>query len=558
MALSRGIASACLATLERLPITWTVPLSCRAFSTALPKRVEIYEVGPRDGLQNEKELIPTSAKALPKRVEIYEVGPRDGLQNEKELIPTSVKVDLINRLTDCGFKSIEVTSFVSPKWVPQLADAAEVLKQMSWRSGVKYPVLTPNLKAGAKEVAIFGSASEAFSERNLNCSIKDSLKKFQEVVAAAHKNNVAVRGYVSCVVGCPIQGAVSPVAAADVAGALMDMGCYEVSMADTIGVGTAGEVKRMFEACLQSIAAGWLAAYMHVTYGQGLANLLASFQMDSACVQSIAADRLAAHMHDTYVQGLSYLLASLQMDSVSLSPMNQPPINPSPRAQACVQSIAADRLAAHMHDTYVQGLSYLLASLQMDSACVQSIAADRLAAHMHDTYGQGLSYLLASLQMDSVSLSPMNQPPINPSPRVQACVQSIAADRLAAHMHDTYVQGLSYLLASLQACLQSIPADKLAAHMHDTYGQGLANLLASLQMGVSVIDSSVAGLGGCPYAKGATGNVSTEDVVYMLNGMGIQHGIDMEKLLDASDMITKALGRPPGSRAATALLSLRK
>ncbi|EFN59176.1 hypothetical protein CHLNCDRAFT_138066 [Chlorella variabilis] len=301
-------------------------------------------------------------RSLPSSVTIVEVGPRDGLQNEPEKVSTDVKVQLIDQLTAAGLPVIESTSFVSPKWVPQLADAADVLARIAQRPGVRYPVLAPNmkgfenaLKAGAREVAIFTAASEAFNRKNLNCSVDESLRKFDDVMAAAKREGVAVRGYVSCVVGCPYQGEVLPEDAARVAGALHEMGCYEVSMGDTIGTGTPASVAAMFE-----------------------------------------------------------------------------------------------------------------------------------------------------------------------------------------------------------ACKQRVPVERLAAHMHDTYGQGVANTLAALQMGVAVVDSSVAGLGGCPYAKGATGNVSTEDVVYMLDGFGIRHGVDMERLLDASEFICRALGRRNNSRAAEALLKKRQ
>ncbi|PSC73867.1 Hydroxymethylglutaryl-mitochondrial isoform B [Micractinium conductrix] len=300
-------------------------------------------------------------RPLPSSVTIVEVGPRDGLQNEAQKVPTEVKVELIERLAAAGIPAVESTSFVSPKWVPQLADAAEVLARVRRRPGTRYPVLTPNLKgfenalaAGAREVAIFTAASEAFNRRNLNCSVDESLAKFGPIMKAAKEEGVAVRGYVSCVVGCPYQGEVTPEAAAHVAGALHDMGCYQVSMGDSIGVGTPASVVAMFE-----------------------------------------------------------------------------------------------------------------------------------------------------------------------------------------------------------ACMKVVPVEHLAAHMHDTYGQALANILAALQLGVRVVDSSVAGLGGCPYAQGATGNVATEDVVYMLSGFGIQHGVDMSRLLDASAFICDALGRPNGSRAAEALLQKR-
>lgn len=302
-------------------------------------------------------------RPLPDSVTIVEVGPRDGLQNEKTPVPADVKITLIEKLANAGLPVVESTSFVSPKWVPQLADAAEVLQRVVKKPGVRYPVLTPNmkgfenaLKAGAKEVAIFTAASEAFNRKNLNCSVDESLRKFDDIMATAKKENIAVRGYVSCVVGCPYSGHVAPKESAHVAQALHEMGCYEVSMGDTIGVGTPGSVAAMFAACIE----------------------------------------------------------------------------------------------------------------------------------------------------------------------------------------------------------HNVPVKALAAHMHDTYGQALANILASLQMGVSVIDSSVAGLGGCPYAEGATGNVATEDVVYMLEGLGVKHGVDMDGLLDASEFICNALGRKNGSRAAEAMLAKRR
>lgn len=310
----------------------------------------------------ETQAVEFLGRPLPSSVTIVEVGPRDGLQNEKTPVPTEVKISLIEKLASAGIPVVESTSFVSPKWVPQLADAAEVLQKVNKRQGVRYPVLTPNmkgfenaLKAGAKEVAIFTAASEAFNRKNLNCSVEESLRKFDDIMATAKQEGVAVRGYVSCVVGCPYSGHVKPEDAASVALALHEMGCYEVSMGDTIGVGTPASVAAMFA-----------------------------------------------------------------------------------------------------------------------------------------------------------------------------------------------------------ACAEKMPVSNLAAHMHDTYGQALANILASLQMGVSVIDSSVAGLGGCPYAEGATGNVATEDVVYMLEGLGVKHGVDMDQLLDASEFISSALGKKNGSRAAEALLGKRK
>jgi len=299
--------------------------------------------------------------SLPLTARIVDVGPRDGLQNEKTIVPAAVKIALIERLADAGLKSVEATSFVSPKWVPQMADATEVLKGIRRREGVSYPVLTPNLKgfdaaieAGAQEVAIFAAASEAFSEKNINCSIVESIKRFEPVVAAAQAMEIKVRGYVSCVVGCPYEGEVSPKKVAEVAKALRDLGCYEISLGDTIGVGTPGSVTRML-----------------------------------------------------------------------------------------------------------------------------------------DVVGRAL------------------------------------------------------------------PIKQLAGHFHDTYGMAIANIHAALQFGINTFDSSVAGLGGCPYAKGASGNVASEDVVYLLNGLGIETGIDLEALVDAGAFISQALGRAPTSRVAQAVLARR-
>ena len=294
---------------------------------------------------------------LPAKVQVVEVGPRDGLQNEKGEVPTAVKLELIERLADAGLSAVEATAFVSPKWIPQMADHTEVLERIRRKPGVSYPVLTPNLKgfeaakaAGATEVAIFGAASEAFSKKNINCSIAESLERFRPVADAAKKSGIKVRGYLSCVVGCPYEGDVKPEKVAEVAGALYDMGCYEVSLGDTIGVGTPGRIRAMIE-----------------------------------------------------------------------------------------------------------------------------------------------------------------------------------------------------------ACAKRVPVDKLAGHYHDTYGQALANIYASMELGVATFDSSVAGLGGCPYAKGASGNVATEDVVYLLHGLGIETGIDRARLIAAGDFICGVLGRPTHSRAAQAL-----
>ena len=297
----------------------------------------------------------------PKKVRIVEVGPRDGLQNEKMAVPTQVKLELIGRLADAGLAAVEATAFVSPKWIPQMADHTEVLEGIRRKPGVSYPVLTPNLKgfeaaraAGATEVAVFGAASESFSRKNINCTIAESLERFRPVTDAAREAGIKVRGYISCVLGCPYEGEIAPAKVAEVARALHDMGCYEISLGDTIGVGTPGKTQAMIEACA----------------------------------------------------------------------------------------------------------------------------------------GQ-------------------------------------------------------------------VPIARLAGHYHDTYGQALANIYASLEMGVATFDSSVAGLGGCPYAKGASGNVATEDVVYMLDGLGIETGIDLDKVVDIGRWICGVIGKEPVSKAAKALAAKR-
>ena len=302
-----------------------------------------------------------SSNTLPTSVKIVEVGARDGLQNEATTIPTTVKLKLITMLVNAGLSVIEATSFVSPKWIPQLADQKEVMARLPKTKKVSFPVLTPNLKgfenavaAGAKEVAVFAAASESFSKKNINCSIKQSIAQYQSVFSRANELNIPVRGYVSCVLGCPYEGDLDQKQVTEVADRLFQAGCYEISLGDTIGVGTPGKTK--------------------------------------------------------------------------------------------------------------------------------------------------------------------------------ALISQIS---------------------------QSIPVENLAVHFHDTYGQALANIYAALQTGVSVIDSSVAGLGGCPYAKGASGNVATEDVVYMLNGLSINTDINLDKLVDAGDYISQYLQRPNGSKAARAILSVR-
>ncbi|WP_375738223.1 hydroxymethylglutaryl-CoA lyase [Pseudomonas boanensis] len=296
---------------------------------------------------------------IPSKVRLVEVGPRDGLQNEKQPISVADKVTLVDDLTAAGLGYVEVGSFVSPKWVPQMAGSAEVFAQIQRKAGVTYAALAPNLKgfeaaleAGVKEVAVFAAASESFSQKNINCSIAESLERFVPVIDAARAQGISVRGYVSCVLGCPYEGTVPAEQVASVAAELYAMGCYEVSLGDTIGTGTAGATRHMFE-----------------------------------------------------------------------------------------------------------------------------------------------------------------------------------------------VVGAK------------VPRDKLAGHFHDTYGQAVANVYAGLLEGIAVFDSSVAGLGGCPYAKGATGNVATEDVLYLLNGLGIETGIDMDKLIAAGQRICAVLGKENGSRVARARLA---
>ena len=295
------------------------------------------------------------------RVTIVEVGPRDGLQNEAATLPVETKVELIERLGEAGLRIIEAGAFVSPKWIPQMADSGEVLKRLCRRPDVRYPVLVPNERgyadaraAGADEVAVFAAASDTFSRRNVNCSIDESLERFRPVCAQAKTDGVRVRGYISCVLGCPYEGAVPVAAVVRVAESLAAMGCGHVSLGDTIGVGTPGA------------------------------------------------------------------------------------------ARALLKAVAA-----------------------------------------------------------------------------------------------------------------SVPMDRLGVHFHDTYGQALANILACLEEGVATIDASVSGLGGCPYAKGASGNVGTEDVAYMLRGLGIETGIDLDRLVDTGIFIARALGRAPASKTAQALAAKR-
>lgn len=294
---------------------------------------------------------------LPKKVRLVEVGPRDGLQNEKQTLPTATKIELIQRLAACGLTTIEATAFVSPRWVPQMADAGEVMRALTPTEGISHPVLVPNekgleaaLAAGAREIAVFTAASEAFAQKNINCSIRESLERFKPVLTRAKEAGLKVRGYVSCALGCPYQGEVQPVAVAEVAWALFEMGCCEISLADTTGVGTPEKTKALIE-----------------------------------------------------------------------------------------------------------------------------------------------------------------------------------------------------------AVARRVPVRKLAGHFHDTYGMAIANLYAALQEGVNVFDAAVAGLGGCPYAPGASGNVATEEVVWLLQGLNIECGVDLPKLVDTAWWIAGELGRTPGSKVARAL-----
>ena len=294
--------------------------------------------------------------SLPGKVKIVEVGPRDGLQNEKQLISTQAKIELINRLTTTGLSVIESGSFVSPKWVPQMADSAKVLQGISRKTDVSYPVLVPNMQgldaalaAGAEEIAIFGAASESFSQKNINCSVEESLLRFLPVCESALSRGVRVRGYISCVLGCPYEGKIEPASVLKVANKLIQMGCYEISLGDTIGVGTPARARQLLETVASKVS-----------------------------------------------------------------------------------------------------------------------------------------------------------------------------------------------------------MDKLALHFHDTYGQALANIYACLELGVAVIDSSVSGLGGCPYAAGASGNVSTEDVIYMLNGLNIKTGVDLDKLINTGNFISAQLQRQSSSKVALA------
>jgi hydroxymethylglutaryl-CoA lyase len=234
--------------------------------------------------------------SLPDQVTLVEVGPRDGLQNEKQTIPLEAKLQLIGDLAEAGLRVIEAGSFVNPKWIPQMADSEAVFAGLRRREGVRYTCLTPNLRgleralaAGVDEVAVFGAASEAFSQKNINCSIDESLERFSDVMSAAREANVPVRGYVSCVLGCPYEGEIEPEAVSRVTGRLLDMGCYEVSLGDTIGTGTAGSMQRLLQVLLAEYPAERLAVHCHDTYGQALGNILVALQHGIATVDASVA-----------------------------------------------------------------------------------------------------------------------------------------------------------------------------------------------------------------------------------------------------------------------------
>ncbi|XP_073937975.1 3-hydroxymethyl-3-methylglutaryl-CoA lyase, cytoplasmic isoform X5 [Castor canadensis] len=255
---------------------------CLSYQQLLREHLWIGDsvAGALDSAQDSSQF-----SGLPEYVKIIEVGPRDGLQNEKIIVPTDIKIEFINQLSKTGLSVIEVTSFVSSRWVPQMADHTEVMKGIQRYPGVRYPVLTPNLQgfhcavaAGATEISVFGAASESFSKKNINCSIEESLERFEEVVKSARHMNIPARGYVSCALGCPYEGSITPQKVTEVSKRLYSMGCYEISLGDTIGVGTPGSMKRMLESVMKEIPAGALAVHCHDTYGQALANILTALQ----------------------------------------------------------------------------------------------------------------------------------------------------------------------------------------------------------------------------------------------------------------------------------------
>ena len=390
---------------------------------------------------------------IPARVTLVDVGPRDGLQNEKEPVPAAVKIALVHRLQEAGLKEIEVTSFVSPKWVPQMADAAEVMAGIERKPGVRYSVLTPNMKgfeaavaSRPDEIVVFGAASEAFSHRNINCSIAESMERFAPVVEAARAKGIYVRGAISCAVGCPYEGEVSPSGVELVARLMKQIAVQHIGVADTIGVGTPVKVQRAMEAALKHYDIDDVSGHFHDTYGQALGNTLASLEM-------------GIWQYDTSSAGLG----------------------------GCPYQgeVSADE---------VERVVVLLKQIGVDHCGIA------------DTIGVG----------------------------TPAKVQ-----------------------AAMERALRHFPIAEVSGHFHDTYGQALANVYASLELGIHVFDASIAGLGGCPYAKGATGNVGTEDVLFLLQGLGIETGIDLEALVDAADYVSEIIGRRPVSRTGGAMLAKR-
>ncbi|XP_072800885.1 3-hydroxymethyl-3-methylglutaryl-CoA lyase, cytoplasmic isoform X2 [Vicugna pacos] len=260
---------------------------CLSYQQLLREHLWIGDsvAGALDPAQESSQL-----SGLPEYVKIVEVGPRDGLQNEKVIVPTDKKIEFINQLSQTGLSVIEVTSFVSSRWIPQMADHTEVMKGIRQYPGIRYPVLTPNLQgfhravaAGATEISVFGAASESFSKKNINCSIEESMERFEEVVKSARHMNIPARGYVSCALGCPCEGSVTPQKVTEVSKRLYGMGCYEISLGDTIGVGTPGSMKKLLESVMKEIPPRALAVHCHDTYGQALANILTALQTVVLC-----------------------------------------------------------------------------------------------------------------------------------------------------------------------------------------------------------------------------------------------------------------------------------
>ncbi|CAI5494556.1 unnamed protein product [Closterium sp. Naga37s-1] len=454
-----------------------------------------------DGKGDSEGRVPEAVRSdplqwLPRYVKVVEVGPRDGLQNEKQQVAVGVKVELIHRLMAAGLPVVEATSFVSPKWIPQLSDAPEVMQRVQSNGRTKLPVLTPNLRglenamaAGAKEVAVFAAASEAFSKKNINCSVEESLERYRAVCDAARDRGIPVRGYVSCAVGCPYEGHIEPAAVARVAKALHDMGCYEVSLGDTIGVGTPGSVAPMLDAVCACVPPASLAVHFHDTYGKALANILVALQVRWLAPVNARAGALV------FVALVFGALVFVALVFVALLPPHSHSHHTQMGVSVEDSSVAAWGCFAYAKgasgNVATEGVVYLLHGglllLGVMSACV--------------------CFLTGATSSCACLLPP--SPPL-PSPP-----------------------------------LPSPPLPSPPTHPPHTDGRVM-------------VDSSIAGLGGCPYAKGASGNVVTEDVVYLLHGLGIHTGIDFDKLLEASAFISQALGREPCSRTAVALARTRQ